>query len=121
MPVTLRHVRPDLGAKLRQLEADTKALHEVARTMGPVPRRHPAVRLLNRIAVWSWGYVGRPAYRAVGSALALAIRSACSPHLAAALRYFTGSLSEGIRHPLSACAIFLALALLVLLIAPAPH
>lgn len=121
MPITLRYVRPDLGNKLRQLEAETEALHEAARARAPAPRRHPVTRLLNRLAVSAWAHIGRPAYRAARTALAAVAPVARRLHLAAAIRFAAGWLDDGIRRPLPALAILLALGLLVLLIASPPH
>ena len=118
MPVTLRYVRPDLGAKLRQLEAETDELHQAARARAPAPRRHPAMRALNRLAVSAWAYAGRPAHRFARSLLARLAPAVRSLHLAAVTRFVAGWLSDSMRRPLSAIAILLAVGLLILLIAP---
>jgi hypothetical protein len=118
MPVTLRYVRPDLGAKLRQLEAETDELHQAAKARAPAPRRHPAMRSLNRLAVSAWAYAGRPAYRVARAAFDRMAPVVRRVPFAAAARFVAGWLSDSMRRPLSAIAIVLAVGLLVLLIAP---
>lgn len=118
MPVTLRYVLPDAGTKLRQLEVDTDALHQVARAFVPTsPRRRPIARFIRRLALSVWVFLW-PAYRVARSSLVAFDRTVRSPRLATALRIARGCLSEGVRYSSLAFGILLALSLVILLVAP---
>jgi len=101
MPVTLRYILPDAGTKLRQLEAGTTDLEEDVRNSIPTAlRRQTGGRIIRRLALSAWHFLW-PAYR-----------------LATTLRMARAWLSEGTWYLSLAFGILLALALVILLVAP---
>jgi hypothetical protein len=115
MPVTLRYILPDAGAKLRQLEAGTAALEQDLRNA--VPGRQPNSRVIRKLALSALVFL-LPKYRVVRSSLASVDRALRSPRLATALRILHAWLSEGIWYLSVALGGLLALALVIALVAP---
>ena len=119
MPVTLRHISPDVGAKLHQLEAATDVLEQAVRAVAPLRlRRHPYARLMRRWTVSARARLLRPAHHAASTALARAESARRNPTAAATLRYVGGWLSETVRYLAYVAAALLALAFLIRLFAP---
>jgi len=119
MPVTLRHISPDVGAKLHELEAATDVLEQVARAVAPPRlRQHPYTRIMRRWTVSARARLLRPAHHAASSALARAESARHNPTAAATLRYVGGWLSETVRYLAYVAAALLAMALLIGLFAP---
>jgi hypothetical protein len=119
MPATLRHINPHAGARLRELEAATDVLEQVARAVAsPKLHPHPYAKLARRCTVTARARLLRPAHRAASSALARAERARRSPGGAAAFRYIGGWLSETARYLVYVAAVLLALALAIGLRAP---
>jgi len=119
MPVTLRNIQPDAGSRLRQLEAATDVLEQVARAVAPPKlRRHLISSLVRRWTISARARLLRPAQRAASSALAWAEGARHSPGGAAALRYIGGWLSETARYLAYVAVVLLALAFVIGLLAP---
>jgi len=119
MSVTLPFVRPDLAAKLRQLEAETDALERVARDAAPAQlRHHRGARHIRRLAISTQARLLRPAHRVVRSSLAFCNQAARSPHVATTFRYIRGWLSECVKYLWPVCAVLFGLVLVILLLAP---
>lgn len=118
MPVTLRYILPDAGAKLRQLEAGTAALEEDVRGSLPTAlRRQTGSRIIRKLVLSVWVFL-LPTYRVVRGSLASFDRSVRSPRVATALRIIHAWLSESIWYLSLAFGALLALALVILLVAP---
>jgi len=118
MPVTLRYILPDAGTKLRQLEAGTTDLEEDVRNSIPTAlRRQTGGRIIRRLALSAWHFLW-PAYRVVRASLVASDRALRSPRLATTLRMARAWLSEGTWYLSLAFGILLALALVILLVAP---
>jgi hypothetical protein len=116
MPITLRNVRPDAAAKLRQLEVGAAALDRAARDLIPEELRHrTGPRLPAKVAVKARSYLG-PAARAVRTSLATLARTA--PYIATALRALRSVLADAVLCISLSTAMLLAFALIVLLVAP---
>jgi len=116
MPITLRNIRPDAAAKLRQLEVGAAALDRAARDLIPEELRHQTKpKRPASVAVKAKAYL-EPASQAVGGALASL--AAAAPYIAAALRTLRGLLADAVLCISLAGAMLFALALVVLLLAP---
>lgn len=118
MPVTLRYIRPDFAAKLAELETSTAALEQDVRNSVPTAlRRQTGSRIVRRLVLSAWVFL-LPTHRVVRGALASVDRTVHSPRLATALRIIHGWLSEGIWYLSWAFGMLLALALVIVLVAP---
>jgi hypothetical protein len=116
MPITLRNVRPDVAAKLRQLEVGAAAVDRAARDLFPAELRDEAgPGLPRRVAVKTRAYL-RPAYQAAHASLAWAARA--WPHVMSALRTLRGLVADALMCLSLACGVLIALALVVVCVAP---
>ncbi len=116
MTMTLRHVRPDAAAKLRQLEVGAAAVDRAARDLIPAElRRQPKTRLLLKRAVRGAAYL-RPALALIRSSRDSLNRSV--PYVATALRTLRGLLVDAAFCVSLAFALLFVSALVVLILAP---
>jgi hypothetical protein len=116
MPITLRNVRPDAAAKLRQLEVGAAVLDRAARDLIPEELRHQMPYRPPATAAAKASDYLRPASRAVSSSLASLARAL--PYLATAFRTLRGLVADTLLCISIAGAALLALALLVVIVAP---
>jgi hypothetical protein len=116
MAMTLRHVRPDAAAKLRQLEVGAAAVDRAARDLIPAElRSQPKARLLLKRAVRGAAYL-RLVLGFVRSSQDALSRSV--PHVATALRTLRGLVVDAVFCVSLAFALLLASTLVVLILAP---
>ncbi len=116
MPITLRNVRPDAAAKLRQLEVGAAAVDRAARDLIPEELRHrTGPPLADRVAVKAKAYLG-PVSHAVNSSLA-SLASAL-PYVATALRTLRALVVDALLCIFLAGAVLFFLALVILVLAP---
>ncbi len=119
MPITLRNVRPDAAAKLRQLESGAAALDRAARDLIPEELRHRLrPRRPLRVTIKARAYLRylRAAGHAAESSLASLARTA--PHIAAGFRFLRGLLADAVFCISLSGAVLVALALAIMLVAP---
>jgi hypothetical protein len=119
MPITLRNVRPDAAAKLRQLESGAAALDRAARDLIPEELRHRLrPRRPLRVTIKARAYLRylRPAGHAAESSLAALART--TPHIAAGFRVLRGLLADVLFCISLSGAVLVALALAIMLVAP---
>jgi hypothetical protein len=121
--VTLRNLRPDVAAKLDQLEVGAAVLERDARNSVAaeilLDYRQARERLIRRRRALSACL--SPfllAYRLLRRSFAALARAARSPHLATALRILRGWLGQGAIYLSLASAVLIVLAGAIVLLAP---
>ena len=116
MPVTLRHIQPDAGRKLRQLETGAAELEQAARkSVSPELLPQPAPHHLRGLADKANDFQKRQLSR-LHRAREL-LRSAMKP-VAGVLRSTFGLISETAFYALLALGVLCAVALAIMLLAP---
>ena len=116
MPVTLRHVQPDAGHKLRQLETSAAELERAAReSIPPELLPQPAPRHLRKLADKANAY-GKVPLSHIQRAHAAARRWA--KPVAGAIRATIGLITETAFYVILALGGLFAVAALILLLAP---
>lgn len=116
MPITLRNVRPDAAAKLRQLEVGAAAVDRAARDLIPAELQYQrGPPLADRMAVKAKAVLG-PASHAVSSSLAVLVSAL--PYAALAIRIIRRLLADALLCISLSAAVLLVLTLVVAILAP---